>query len=194
MPLSCARCDSLFTAREFAGHDVAVCAMCRSANTVRTFPAALISAASPAPAEFAAEGEAACFDHPGKRAVAACQQCGRFVCRLCAVAFGATTLCPSCVAAGSGKAKAANLETSRTLYDSIALLAPLVTLVFWPFTIIVAPGAIVFSLMKWRQPISLVRRNRWRFVAAIFIGVIQTALWAWGIIYLIAGVRPRVGA
>jgi hypothetical protein len=194
MPLSCARCDSLFTAGEFAGHDVAFCARCHSANTVRTFPAALIPSGPPLPAEPAAEGEAACFDHPGKRAVAACRQCGRFVCQLCSVALGADILCPSCVAAGSGKAKAANLETSRTLYDSIALIAPLVTLAFWPFTIIAGPATVVFSLMKWSRPISLVRRSRWRFVVAILIGLIETALWAWGLIYLVAALRTGTGA
>lgn len=193
MPLPCARCDWPLPAWELAGHNIAVCARCRSANTVRAFPAALIPAATPAPAEIAAEGEAACFDHPSKRAVAACQQCGRFVCQLCAVEFGGAVLCPSCVAAGRGKAKAANLETSRTLYDSIALIAPLVTLLFWPFTLIAAPGAVVFSLMKWNQPLSLVRRNRWRLVAAIVVGLVETALWAWLVIYLVAQARRSSG-
>jgi hypothetical protein len=97
------------------------------------------------------------------------------------------------VAAGSGKAKAANPETSRTLYDSIALMTPLVSLVFWPLTLIAAPGAIVFSVMKWSQPLSLVRRNRWRFVVAILIGLTETALWVWGAIYVVATVRQRLG-
>jgi hypothetical protein len=191
MPLPCARCLSPLPAWELAGHDVAVCTHCRSANIVRAFPAALIPRAAPAPAESAAEGEAACFDHPSKRAVAACQQCGRFVCQLCSVEFGAATLCPSCVAAGSGKAKAANLETGRTLYDSIALIAPLISLAFWPATLVAAPGAVVFTFMKWSQPISLVRRNRWRFVVAIIVGLIETGLWIWGVIYMVASLRTK---
>jgi hypothetical protein len=129
------------------------------------------------------EGDAACYDHPSKRAVAACQQCGRFVCQLCSVQFGAETWCPSCVAAGSGKAKAANLETSRTLYDSVALTLPLASLIFWPLTAIAAPGAVVFSCMKWSQPLSLVRRTRWRFILAILIGLLETGLWIWGTVY-----------
>jgi len=178
---------------ELAGREVAVCTQCGSSNRARVFPAALAAPGVPAPVEFAADGEAACFDHPSKRAVAACQQCGRFVCRLCAVEFGAATLCPSCVAAGSGQAKAANLETSRVLYDSIALMLPLVSLVLWPFTLITAPGAVVFTLMKWRQPISLVRRNRWRFVMALLVGLVETGLWMWGAIYLVATIRSRAG-
>jgi hypothetical protein len=194
MPLPCARCHSPLPAWELAGHDVAVCTRCHAANTVRAFPAALIPRGAPPPAEFAAEGEAACFDHPAKRAVAACQQCGRFVCQLCCVEFGASILCPSCVAAGSGKAKAANLETSRTLYDSIALIAPLISLVFWPLTLVTGPGTVVFTLMKWGQPISLVRRNRWRFVVAVIAGLVETALWVWGFIYMVAAIRARAAA
>ncbi|HMC60690.1 MAG TPA: hypothetical protein VKJ01_15985, partial [Candidatus Solibacter sp.] len=81
------------------------------------------------------------------------------------------------------------LQTSRTLYDSIALIAPLVTLPVWPFTLIAAPGAMVFTVMKWSQPISLVRRARWRFVLAFLIGLAETGLWIWGIIYAVAAAR-----
>jgi hypothetical protein len=174
---------------ELMNSDAAVCTRCGSANTVRAFPAALASANAPARPEPALDGEAACFDHPNKRAVAACQQCGRFVCQLCSVEFGARILCPSCVAAGSGIAKVANLETSRTLYDSIALIVPLASLLIWPLTLIAAPGAMVFTVMKWSQPISLVRRARWRFVLAFVIGLAETGLWIWGIIYAVAAAR-----
>jgi B-box zinc finger len=189
MPLPCARCRMPLPAWELMNGDVAVCTRCGSANTVRAFPAALAPANAPARQELALDGEAACFDHPNKRAVAACQQCGRFVCRLCSVEFGARILCPSCVAAGSGIAKVANLQTSRTLYDSIALIAPLVTLPVWPFTLIASPGAMVFTVMKWSQPISLVRRARWRFVLAFLIGLAETGLWIWGIVYAVAAAR-----
>ncbi len=104
----------------------AVCKMCGAANTARAFPALLAPRTVPQP-EAALEGEAACFDHPAKRAVAACQQCGRFVCQLCAVDLSGATWCPSCVAAGAGRARAANPESWRTLYDSIALTLPLAT-------------------------------------------------------------------
>jgi hypothetical protein len=95
------------------------------------------------------------------------------------------------VAAGSGKAKTANLETSRTLYDSIALIAPLITLLFWPLTLVTAPGAVVFTIMKWSQPLSLVRRNRWRFVAAALVGLTETGLWIWAAVYLVAVLRAK---
>jgi len=191
MPILCARCDASLPEWELSA-GAATCIQCGSPNTVRAFPALLRAPASAAAAEAAIEGEAACFDHPTKRAVAACHQCGRFVCQLCAVDFGPEVLCPSCVATGRGKARAANPETSRTLYDSIALLMPLVSLCFFPFTLITAPGAVVFSFLRWSRPLSLVRRNRWRFVAAIMAGVVETALWIWLVVYLVARVRERL--
>jgi len=191
MPIPCARCNAPLPEWELSA-GAATCIQCGSPNTVRAFPALLRPAPAADAAEAAIEGEAACFDHPTKRAVAACQQCGRFVCQLCAVDFGAEVLCPSCVSTGRGKAKAANPETSRTLYDSIALLTPLVSLLFFPLTLITAPGAVVFSFMRWDRPLSLVRRNRWRFVAAILVGGIETALWIWLAVYLAAQVRERL--
>ena len=155
---------------ELATGDTAVCTLCGSRNTVRVYPVAF-SDAAPARAESALEGEAACYDHPSKRAVAACRQCGRFVCQLCSVEFASETWCPYCVAAGAGKARSARPETSRTLYDSMALLVPLSAVLLYPFMILSAPASLALTVLKWRQPLSLVRRNRWRFVAAILLSV-----------------------
>jgi len=190
MPLPCARCDAPLPEWELSGGGQATCTSCGSLNEARIFPAALRTQA-PVQTESALEGEAACFDHPGKRAVAACGHCGRFVCALCSVEFGEELWCPSCVAAGAGSARNANPDTGRPLYDSMALIAPLLSLWFWPMTAITGPGAVVLSVLKWREPLSLVRRNRWRFVAAIVIGLSETAGWVLLVGYLIA--RARAG-
>jgi hypothetical protein len=166
------------------GFSESSCSLCGSANTVLVFPAILGAPGSPGRATPALEGEAACFDHPNKRAETACGQCGRYLCRLCAVEFGKEIWCPSCVAAGSGPARAANLETSRTLYDSIALTAPLASLVAWPLNAIAAPAALVIAITKWKRPLSLVRRTHWRFVAAIAISLVEIGLWTLLALYL----------
>ena len=183
MPVPCARCDSPLPVWELSAAREAVCTFCGSRNTVRVFPALFAAPSAPAVPESALDGEAACFDHPSKRAVAACHQCGRFVCQLCSVEFGGEVWCPACVAAGKGRSKAVYLEPSRTLYDSIALAVPLASLIFWPLTIVTGPGAVVFSAMTWRRPLSLVRKLRWRFVAAILIGLAETVGWVWLIVY-----------
>jgi len=192
MPVPCARCTMPLPKWELSAGDQAVCTLCSSRNTVRVFPAAFTHNNAPAIPEGAAEGEAACFDHPNKKAVAACKQCGRFLCQLCAVQFGNENWCPSCVAAGAGQAKVAHTETARTLYDSIAFTMPLASLLLWPFTIIAGPASIAITAMKWKQPLSIVRRTRWRFVVGLVLGLAETVGWIWGIIYLM--VRANAGA
>jgi hypothetical protein len=188
--IPCARCQAPLPEWEVTSNQSAFCVSCNSHNEVYIFPAAFQSNV-PAHPESALEGEAACFDHPGKRAVASCRQCGRFVCQLCAVEFSGEVWCPSCVATGVGAAKATTLEASRTLFDSIALAAPLLSLLVWPFTIVAGPGAMVLSILKWRAPLSVVRRSRWRFVAAILIGLAETGGWTWGILYLMLRARTN---
>ena len=119
--------------------------------------------------------------------MSACQQCGRYVCALCSVEFGDHTWCPSCIASGAGRARAANQDTSRNLYDSTALILPLASLLVYPFTVAAAPASLVLSVVRWGRPLSLVRRSRWRFVAAILISLAEMAGWAVLIVYLVSG-------
>ena len=161
---------------ELAAGGVAVCTLCGASNRVHIFPAALLPDSGPVKTEAALAGEATCFDHPSKRAVAACNQCGRFVCQLCSVEFANEVWCPSCVAAGAGKARPAKAETYRTLYDSMALIIPLAAILMYPFMIVAAPASLVLTVMKWKQPLSLVRRNRWRFLAAILVSLAELGL------------------
>jgi hypothetical protein len=174
---------------ELARGGDADCASCGSTNSVLLFPAALHQSAA-AHAEAALAGDAACFDHPGKRAVAACGQCGRFMCQLCAVDMGAGMWCPSCVADPKGGAKRGKAESSRALYDTWALFIPFGLLLIWPLTILSAPTVVGLALLRWRRPISLVRRNRWRFVAGLAVALIQGGLWVWFIWYLVAKGPP----
>jgi hypothetical protein len=190
MAIPCGRCNAPLPGWELDTSDAATCTSCGSSNRVRIFAAALRQAA-PVQTETAMDGEAACFDHPSKRAVAACRYCGRFVCGLCSVDFDNEIWCPSCVAGRAGGAHSANPETSRVLYDSIAVLTPALSLIFWPITIITGPGVVVFSILKWRQPLSLVRHNRWRFVLAILMGLAVTSGWLLAIGYQI--MTPRSG-
>jgi hypothetical protein len=187
--IPCAECGMPLA---LAGEDPATearCSLCGSLNLVRAFPALLRpSAQSLAAAAF--EGEAACFDHPNSRATGVCGQCGRYVCTLCQVEFGAETLCPSCVAAGSGRARAANLEPTRNLWDSMALWLAVLPLTMWPFTFVTAPAALFLSIFRWKAPLSLVRRSRWRFAAAIVISLLQIGGWIVLVGYLVLYLTP----
>ncbi len=186
MPVPCARCDMPLPKWELSRSNEATCTNCGSENEVRVFPAILQRGAGPSRAETAAEGEAACFDHPHKRAVADCKQCGRFVCGICAVEFAGSVWCPSCIAAGAGQARAARLDPTRPLYDSNVLTLPLASLLVWPVSFATAPAALVLGIMKWKSPLSLVRRSRWRIVVGMSIATFEIAAWVAGILYLVS--------
>jgi len=189
MSVPCNRCDRPLPKWELAVQHAATCPECGARSIVRVFPALFYALSGPVATEAAAEGEATCFDHPGKRAVAACSRCGRFVCQLCAVDFKGAVWCPSCFAAGEYKAKAASasagFENSRTLYDSTALIVAIAPLLLWPFTAISAPIALYLALRYWNRPLSLVRRWRWRSALAAAIALGEMGCWIWGIAYLL---------
>ena len=182
MQIACARCNAPLPLDSLANTDEVTCAWCTARNTVRVF-AALRGGSAPALPETAAEGEAVCFDHPSKRAVAACHQCGRFVCSLCSVESSGLVWCPACVASGKGQGKAVYLDPSRMLFDSIAMSLPLVSLVVWPVTILTGPATIVFTAMTWKRPLSVVRKSHWRFVVGLLLGCGETIGWIWLLVY-----------
>jgi DNA-directed RNA polymerase subunit RPC12/RpoP len=188
MPVPCARCSMPLLKWELLRGNDADCPSCGAHNQVRLFPAAVARAAAPQ-AETALEGEAACFDHPAKRAVAVCQHCGRFVCQLCAIVIGDGVSCPSCVVKPQAKKRQANSGNSVMLYDTWTLTLPFALLVFWPLTVLSAPAALALTVMKWKQPLSLVRRNRWRFVVGLGLSLAQGGLWIWFFFYLVAKIR-----
>jgi hypothetical protein len=172
---------------ELSSGGVATCPSCASRNMPHVYPAAFAQV-QPSRGETALDGEAACFDHPGNRAVASCQQCGRFVCQLCAVQLATGVVCPSCLAAGLRKSSPVSAD-ARSLYDTWALSIPILLIIIWPLTILSAPAVVALAIMKWKAPISLVRRNRWRFVVGLAVGILQGIGWAWLIVYLVAKIR-----
>lgn len=106
--------------------------------------------------------------------------------------MGGATWCPVCLhsphLAGAGQA----LEKGRTNYDSIAL-----ALATWPMAVFVypsfltAPVVIYIVLRYWRKPLRLIPRNRWRFVVALVISLVQIALLAALIAAIIIGVSRQ---
>lgn len=129
------------------------------------------------------EQESPCFFHSAKRASAACDTCGRFVCDLCRIRWGARTVCPSCLAVADRKTTL--LTRSRTNYDSIALAIALLAILLWPFSLFTAPVAIACGILALRKPGSLVRRYPVRAWAGIVLGTGTLAFWGWLIVYLV---------
>jgi AhpD family alkylhydroperoxidase len=168
------------------------CPTCRAPVSALVFPALLRGTGGSA-AELAVEGsEAACFYHARKKAVVPCDRCGRFLCALCQVELSGENWCPSCIVLHRKQGKLAGLDNRRMLYDNIALLlavTPLVTVVFWFFTLITAPATLFVVIRYWRAPSSLVPRTKTRFVIAGVVAVLQLAGWGFVLFALIVGLR-----
>jgi transcription elongation factor Elf1 len=123
------------------------------------------------------QGQAECFYHPGKQAVAPCAACGRLLCALCQVEFQGREYCLACMSAGRSARTMTTLEDQRVLYDSVAL-----ALAFWPMlfvfpTLVTAPAAIFVALRYWKRPLSILPRSRFRFLLALLLAGGQLVGW-----------------
>jgi len=63
-------------------------------------------------------------------------------------------------------------------------LAVFPLLLFW-FTAITAPIAFYLAIRHWKSPVSLVRRSKARFVAAMIISGVQILGWVFVVAYLV---------
>jgi hypothetical protein len=127
------------------------------------------------------EGESSCFYHPAKRAAAACESCGRFLCALCDVDLNGQHLCPACLQTGKRKGRLKQLENRRMLYDSLACTLAFAPMLIFYFTIITAPATIYVVIRYWNAQPSIVGRTKWRMVVALIAALLQIAAWIFGI-------------
>jgi hypothetical protein len=123
------------------------------------------------------QGQAECYNHPGRQAKVACSQCGRLLCELCEVELQGRSLCFSCLKSNRGKQKEVGVDNQRTLYDSIALALATVPILFIFPTVITAPAAVYVTLRYWKQPVSVLPRSRWRSILALILAGGQIAGW-----------------
>ncbi len=176
-PIQCPKC----LRRLELTPDWITCPACESVLRIEVFPALLRETAPSQTAEVVlVEGESTCFYHSNKKAVLPCEACGRFLCALCDCELNRQHFCPVCLEVGKTKGKIKNLENRRTLYDSIALyltIIPLITLIFWFFTIVTAPIALFIAIRHWNAPRSIVHRTKVRYVLAIILATIEIAGW-----------------
>ena len=121
--------------------------------------------------------DASCFFHANKKANFICQQCGRFICNLCNVGTKTKPLCSACFNENLTQKKKVEYESSRILWDDIALV-----LAFWPiftisFTLITAPAAFFMVIFTWKKKTSIVPRSVTRKILALVLSSTQIFLW-----------------
>ncbi len=155
------------------------CPSCKSQVRTDVFPALIANPTTGSTGQvLLVDSEASCFYHENKKAMVPCDHCGRFLCSLCDVELNGDHFCPSCVESGKKKNKLRNLQSHRTLYDSIALSLAVIPAIFvWP-SIVTAPMALYVALRYWKTPLSIVPRRRWRFVLAMVLSVPQILGWS----------------
>lgn len=184
--LTCPKCNSPLETAMFNQPEPVSCSGCGSSLEAIVYPAFF----RPKPAVTVGElvqdeGEASCFFHPQKRAVLACDSCGRFICALCEIEHKGQHLCSDCLEKGVRKKKLADLDSRRFLYDTLALqlaLWPLILPFLWFITVITAPAALYVAIRYRNAPLSLLRRSRWRLYVAGVLALVQTGIW----VFLIA--------
>jgi hypothetical protein len=176
--LACPKCQTPWPMDMTTLAELQACPGCMRYVRVTPFPALLSDEIRAShPEKIVIEGEASCFYHPDKRAVIPCNSCGRFLCALCDVALGDRHLCPGCLETGRSKGKLTELETGRTLWDSMALTLAFFPLVcIWP-SLLFAPIALILAIYAWRKPSSIVRRSKWRLWVAIVASLLQIVGW-----------------
>jgi hypothetical protein len=138
---------------------------------VTAFPAFERIVAGVAPERIEIETEASCFYHPQSRASIPCDECGRFLCRLCDLEVEGRHICPNCFASGAKSKKIQSVETRRSMYDTMALaLATLPALLIWP-ALVAAPMALYITIRRWNTPLSVLPRTKIRYILAAFFAL-----------------------
>jgi uncharacterized paraquat-inducible protein A len=172
----CPSCSHIIDAQLIDSEGTSVCSSCKKRITFTRFPAFSAKRDETSALEWREDGESACFFHARYRAKAPCDQCGRFLCSLCAIGFGSQTLCPECIHTSRRGPTATGLSHQALLYDNLALslvLLPLVGFFFFYFAMITAPAGLFASIFYFGRQKTVVPRSRFRFLIAMILALVE---------------------
>lgn len=187
--IACPRCRAILTDDSINTGDLHPCPVCAVPIRADVFNAlARRDGQNASPENILVSGDAECFDHPGKKAIAACDACGRLLCDLCRVELSGRNLCMRCLQSARDKKKIEALQNRRVLNDAIAL-----HLSFWPGliifpTLITAPAAVFFAVRHWRTPAGVLKKPFAMSIVAFLLATGQIAGWVIFFILLSRGV------
>ncbi len=176
--IACPNCRTIQPASKINTGELYPCPQCRVRIRADVFNAFHRPVSQGPPGHAVHEqGQAECFYHPGKQAVAPCSACGRLLCALCEVELDGSIFCLSCLQAGRDKQKITTIENQRPLYDSMALALALWPMLFIFPTLLTAPAAIYFAIRYWRTPTSILPRTKIRHILALLLAGGQIVGW-----------------
>jgi hypothetical protein len=153
------------------------CPNCLTSIRVLVFPAFAAERTVALAEPTVIEGESSCFYHPHKKAVLACESCGRFLCSLCDIELSGVHRCPRCLEAGKRKQELDALEMQHTRYDRIAFALTTVGLLFWPVTLITAPAALFLVVRFWHRRSKILPGSRLLFIMAGLFAIAEICGW-----------------
>lgn len=174
--VNCSNCGAALSAENFKRPGQGKCTRCQTEQEIVVFPA-IYRRLQSSRAEAISGEEANCFNHPRKKAVIVCEDCGRFLCSLCDIQIGNHHSCPVCIDLGRKQGSASALVTTRAIHDSIALSLAILPVIMWPITLLTAPATVFYAIRHWRSPTSILPRSKIRYVAAILIASLQILGW-----------------
>jgi hypothetical protein len=184
--LSCPHCSQPLPVNLFVPAEPVQCPACYSQVEAYIFPEFHQEPSSRPVIHLAHQHEAACYFHPRYLPMTPCDHCGRFLCEICAISLGAKHLCAECFSKLRKQRDETGLVQFAALYDNVALFlvtAPVITVIFWVFTIFTAPISLFLSFFYWSRQWNLVRRSRLRFGISILLSLLLIAFWTFIIYY-----------
>jgi len=178
----CPSCEVALTRERLNRDAFSPCPTCGALLQVDTYPALDREIEEGKAGEtLLVDDDASCFYHPAKKAVVACQGCGRFLCSLCDVELDGQHICPSCLEAGRFQEKPLSLQNKRILHEEIAMaLAIFPALLIFP-TIVTAPATLFYVIRYWNRDPGILPKRRFKMVLAFILASLQVAAWAMGI-------------
>jgi hypothetical protein len=179
--LNCPQCSERLPADLFVSGQPGQCPACHSQVEAYIFPEFHRDPSSRPGIYLAQEHEAVCYFHSRYRAMTPCDNCGRFLCEICAIRLGSRQLCAECLSKLRNERNETGLVHYAALFDNAALFlvtAPTVTVILGFITILSAPISLFLSFYYWSRQWNLVPRSRFRFGIAVLLSVLLIAFWA----------------
>ena len=185
--LTCPCCSESLPVNLFVAGQPGQCPACRSQVEAYIFPEFHKGSASRPAIRLAESGQAVCYFHSRYRAMDPCENCGRFLCEICAISIGSRQLCAECLSKLRKQRDEAGLVQYAALFDNVALFlvtAPVVIFLFWFLTIFSAPVSLFLSFYYWSRQWNLLPRSRFRYGLAILLSLLLIGLWAFVLYYI----------
>lgn len=181
----CSHCGAALNLPESAGAGMAACRACGGQSHVWLLPALFRGQNARAGQPLLEEGQSSCMNHPQKRAVTVCDNCGKFLCALCDIDWNGEHLCTNCIEHRKNADEEGALRTEYIHYDRIALLIACVAIPAMAIGGLIAPVALYIAWRYWKVPWRPVPHRKWTMVAAVLVANLVFVTWVGFVVFTV---------